>query len=151
MKNSQYHKSFEWKLKSQWNTSTNIIKWQKQKIKLLTMSLGWSCKSAETLNTLMIGTKNAATFHNSLLVSYTVKPILTISSVLFSRSVVFDALRPHESQHARPPCPSPIPRVHPKSRPSSQWCHPAISSSAVPFSSCPQSLPMSQLQVKKNC
>ena len=53
-------------------------------------------------------------------------------------------LRPHESQHTRPPCPSPTPRVHSDSRPSSQWCHPAISSSVVPFSSCPQSLPESE-------
>ena len=53
-------------------------------------------------------------------------------------------LRPHESQHARPPCPSPSPGVHSNSRPSSQWCHPAISSSVVPFSSCPQSLPESE-------
>ena len=52
-------------------------------------------------------------------------------------------LRPHESQHARPPCPSPTPGVHPNSCPSSWWCHPAISSSVVPFSSCPQSLPAS--------
>ena len=66
------------------------------------------------------------------------------SSVHFSRSVVYDSLRPHESQHARPPCPSPTPRVHSDSRPSSQWCHPAISSSVVPFSSCPQSLPASE-------
>ena len=58
-----------------------------------------------------------------------------------SRSVVSDSLRPHESQHARSPCPSPTPGVHSDSRPSSQWCHPAISSSIVPFSSCPQSLP----------
>ena len=61
-----------------------------------------------------------------------------------------DSLWPHESQHARPPCPWPSPRVHSNSRPSSQWCHPAISSSVVPFSSCPQSpqhqsFPMSQL------
>jgi len=55
-----------------------------------------------------------------------------------------NSLRPHESQHARPPCPSPVPRVHSDSRPSSQWCHPAISSSVVPFSSCPQSLPASE-------
>ena len=54
-----------------------------------------------------------------------------------------DSLQPHESQHARPPCPSPIPGVHPDSRPSSQWCHPAISSSVVPFSFCPHSLPAS--------
>ena len=62
-------------------------------------------------------------------------------SVQFSCSVVSDSLRPHESQHSRPPCPSPTPRVHSNSCPSSQWCHPAISSSAGPFSSCPQSLP----------
>ena len=66
------------------------------------------------------------------------------ASVQFSHSVVSDSLRPHESQHARPPCPSPSPGVHWDSRPSSQWCHPAISSSVVPFSSCPQSLPASE-------
>ena len=66
-----------------------------------------------------------------------------ICSVQFSHSVVSDSLRPHESQHARPPCPSPTPGVHSNSRPSSLWCHPAISSSVVPFSSCPQSLPAS--------
>ena len=52
-----------------------------------------------------------------------------------------DSLRPHESQHARTPCPSTTPRVHTDSRPLSQWCHPDISSSVIPFSSCPQSLP----------
>ena len=57
---------------------------------------------------------------------------------------VADSLRLHESQHARPPCPSPTPGVHSDSRPSSPWCHPAISSSVVPFSSCPQSLPTSE-------
>ena len=67
-----------------------------------------------------------------------------IGSDQISRSVVSDSLRPHESQHARPPCPSPTPRVHSNSRPSSQWCHSAISSSADPFSSCPQSLPASE-------
>ena len=66
------------------------------------------------------------------------------SSVQFSRSVVSNSLRPHESQHARPPCPPPTPRVHSDSRPSSRWCHPAISSSVIPFSSCPQSLPVSE-------
>ena len=69
--------------------------------------------------------------------------IWAISSVQFSCSVVSDSLRPHESQHARSPCPSPTPGVHPDSRPSSQWCHPAISSSVIPLSSCPQSLPAS--------
>ena len=67
-----------------------------------------------------------------------------IFSVQFSHSVESDSLRPHELQHARPPCPSPTPGVHPDSRPSSQWCHPAISSSVVPFSSCPQSIPASE-------
>ena len=62
----------------------------------------------------------------------------------WSRSVVSDSLRPHESQHARPPCPSPTPRVHSDSCPSSRWCHSAISSSVIRFSSCPQSLPASE-------
>ena len=68
----------------------------------------------------------------------------SVHSVQFSRSVVSDSLQPHESQHARPPCPSPTPGVHPDSHSSSLWCHPAISSSVVPFSSCPQSLPASE-------
>ena len=73
------------------------------------------------------------------------------SSVQFSHSVVSNSLRPHESQDTKPPCPSPTPRVHSNSCPSSRWCHPAISFSVVPFSSCHQSLraseffPMSQL------
>ena len=66
------------------------------------------------------------------------------SSVQFSRSVVSDPLQSHESQHARPPCPSPTPGVYPNSCPSSRWCHSAISSSVFPFSSCPQSLPASE-------
>ena len=67
--------------------------------------------------------------------------IETFSSVQFSRLVVSDSLWPHESQHARPPCPSPAPRVYSNWCPSSWWCHPAISYSVVPFSSCSQSLP----------
>ena len=73
------------------------------------------------------------------------------SSVQFSHSVMSDSLQPQELQHARPPCPLPTPGVHSNSRPSSRWCHPAISSSVIPFSSCPQSLtasesfPMSQI------
>ena len=55
-----------------------------------------------------------------------------------------DSLRPHESQHARPPCPSPTPGVHSNSRPSSRWRHPAISSSVIPLSSCTLSLPASE-------
>ena len=66
-----------------------------------------------------------------------------LSSVQFSHSVVSDSLRSHEPQHARPPCPSPTPRVHPNSYPLSRCCHPTISSSVVPFSFCPQSFPTS--------
>ena len=66
-----------------------------------------------------------------------------LSSVQFSRSVMSDSLRPHESQHTRPPRSSPTPGVYSNSCPLSQWCHPAISSSVIPFSSCPQSLPAS--------
>ena len=65
-------------------------------------------------------------------------------SVQFSHWVVSNSLRPHELQHSRPPCPSPTPGVHSNSGPSSPWCHPAISSSVVPFSSCPESLPASE-------
>ena len=71
-------------------------------------------------------------------------PQINYSSVQFSCSVVSDSLWPHESQHARAPCPSPTPRVHSDSCPSSQWCHPAIPSSVIPFFSCPQSLPASE-------
>ena len=72
------------------------------------------------------------------------KPLLpSVSSVQFSLSVVSDSLRPLESQHTRPPCPSPTPGVYSNSCPLSSWCHPAISSSVIPVSSCPQSLPAS--------
>ena len=69
---------------------------------------------------------------------------LLLTSVQFSRSVVSDALRPHEPQHARPPYPSPTPGVHPNPCPLNRWCHPTNSSSVVPFSSCPQSFPASE-------
>ena len=91
-------------------------------------------------------------FSNSLTTSHLkgllkylwLKVALQFSSVQFSRSVVSDSLWPHESQHARPPCPSPTPGVHSDSHPSNQWCHPAISSSVVPCSSCLQSFPASE-------
>ena len=76
---------------------------------------------------------------NSLAVSKC-HPNLTVQ---FSHSVMSDSLRPHGLQHTRPPCPSPTPRVYPNSCPLIQWCHPTISSSVVPFSSCPQSFPAS--------
>ena len=69
--------------------------------------------------------------------------IMFYISVQFSRSVVSNSLQPHELQHTRPPCPSPTPRVHPNPCPLSQWCHPTIVSSVIPFSSCPQSFPAS--------
>ena len=75
----------------------------------------------------------------------------TLYSVQFSRSVMSDSLRPYEPQHARPSCPSPTPGVYPNPCPLCRWCHPTISSSVVPFSSCPQSFtasgsfPISQL------
>ena len=80
--------------------------------------------------------------------SWSLLKLMSIESVIrsdqTSRSVMSDSLRPHESQHARPPCPSPTPRVLSDSRPTNQRCHPAISSSVIPFSSCPQSLPASE-------
>ena len=69
---------------------------------------------------------------------------LVTLEVQFSRSVVSDSLWPHEPQHTRPPCPSPTPRVQPNPCPSSRWCHPTISSSVIPFSSCFQSFPASR-------
>ena len=70
-------------------------------------------------------------------------PDICATSVQFSRSVMCDTLRPHEPQHAGPLYPSPTPGVHPNPCPLSQWCHPAISSSVIPFSSCLQSFPAS--------
>ena len=86
----------------------------------------------------------SALFRSTFQMHYsTVLNTLQVSSVQFSRSVVSDSQRPHEPQHARPPCPSPTLGVHSNSCPYSQWCHPAISSSIIPFSFCPQSLPAS--------
>ena len=78
--------------------------------------------------------------HPSVLNQYT---FFILSSVQFSSSVVSDSLWPHEPQHARPPCPSPTPGVYSNSCPLSRWCHPTISSSVIPFSSCPQPFPAS--------
>ena len=78
--------------------------------------------------------------HNGALYSWNKR----MRSVQFSRSVVSDSLWPHEPQHVRPPCPSPTPGVYSKSCPLSWWCHPTISSSVVPFSSCLQFFPASR-------
>ena len=72
------------------------------------------------------------------------KKYIHLSTVQFSRSVVSNSLQSHEPQHARPPCPSPTPRIHPNPCPLSRWCHPTISSSVILFSSCPQSFPASE-------
>ena len=71
-------------------------------------------------------------------------PFVSVSSVWFTRSVMPDSLQLHGLQHPKPPCPSPTPWVYSNSCPLSQWCHPTISSSVVPFSSCPQSFPASE-------
>ena len=84
---------------------------------------------------------------SSIYVSSSYRSIIYLSIIYlfqFSRSVVSDSLQPHGLQHARPPCPSPTSGVYSNSCPLSQWCHPAISSSVIPFSSCPQSLPASE-------
>ena len=75
----------------------------------------------------------------SAIVKMSLKSYIHVCSVQFSRSVMSNSLWPHESQHARPPCPSPLPGVHPNSCPLSWWCHPTMSFSIIPFSSCPQS------------
>ena len=82
---------------------------------------------------------NQAPWLQTILKSYSNQKV----SDQISHSVMSDSLQLHELQHARPPCPSPTPGVHSDSRPSSQWCHPAISSSVIPFSSCLQSFPAS--------
>ena len=97
--------------------------------------LGRAIRQGKEIKSIKIGKED---------VKLSLQMIWSYLSVQFSSSVVSHSLRPHESQHARPPCPSPTPGVHSDSRPSSRWCHPAISSSAVPFSSCPQSLPASE-------
>ena len=81
-------------------------------------------------------------------VSHFIECLTSLASdiqIQFGHSVVSDSLRPHEPQHAGPPCPSPTPGVYPNQCPLSQWCHPTISSSVLPFSSCPQSFPASGL------
>ena len=117
--NQCHYLSGKWKWKLQWDTVSHTLEQLRFK-RSKTPQHWWKCGTAEAL--ILVG---------------------QFSSVQFSRSVS-DSLRPHESQHARPPCPSPTPGVHSDSHPLSQWCHPAISSSVVPFSSCPQSLPASE-------
>ena len=114
---------------------------------LLATTLGWDNQWLRkhvsrffsfTLN----GLKIKSIFSNISIANLTFFYLL-FTSVQFSRSVMSDSLWSHESQHARPPCPSQTPGAYSNSCPLSQWCHPAISSSVIPFSSCPQSLPAS--------
>ena len=110
-------------------------------------TVSYACFRAQMRPSCYLKAKNNSDFSVCFTITWwnmCTKEKMWFSSVHFSRSVMSDSLRPHESQHARPPCPSPTPRVHLDSHPSSQWCHPAISSSVVPFSSCPQSLPASE-------
>ena len=98
----------------------------------------WTCSQNVVIFTL------AWNFHERCLLLFAQRENEEVSCLLlFSCWVMSDSLWPRESQHARPPCPSPTPGVHSNSRPSSQWCHPAISSSVVPVSSCLQSFPAS--------
>ena len=107
--------------------------------------MGYSPKGCRVDMTMLLNLFHSPHFHYTITKTYQIGKIsCQFSSIQFSCSVVSDSLRPHESQHTRSPCPSPTPGVHPDSRPSSQWCHLAISSSVVPFSSCPQSLPASR-------
>ena len=105
--------------------------------KNLTSLLYWPMFSSWALQIRLIKDRSVREGHGLLLY------ISQFSSVQFSHSVMSNSLWPHELQHARPPCPSPTPGVHPNSCPLSWWCRPAISSSVAPFSSCPQPLPAS--------
>ena len=128
-----------------WSLSFSIIPSNEYSVDFLWDWLIWSpCYSRdsqeystapqiESINSLAVSLLDGAAF----------TPQYQFSSVQFSLSVISNSLWPHESQHARPPCPSPTPGVYSNSCPSSWWCDPAISSHVVPFSSCPQSLPAS--------
>ena len=105
---------------------------------------GYSLNGKEMRSDLCFSLNVSKESEDGLLVSQQRMLKVPASSVQFSCSVMSDSLWPHELQLARPPCPTPTPEVHTNSSPSSRWCHPAISSSVIPFSSCPQSLPASK-------
>ena len=129
--------------KAQWDTTSHLLQWLLSR-RLRKNTCGWVFGEKRTLVHCWWGCNDAVNMDDSMKFLQKIKDRTTISSVQFGRSVVSDSLWPHELEHARPLCLSPTPGVHPDSRPSSQWCHPAISSSVVPFSSCPQSLPASE-------
>ena len=114
---------------------------------LLCLSHVWGCHTLDevwTISNVVWGDEKRAQFRFWSASLGDLLCMFQFSSLQFSHSVMSDSLRPHESQHAKPPCPSPTLGVHSGSRPSSQWCHPAILSSVISFSSCPQSLPASE-------
>ena len=140
--------------------SIYLRKWKLHKnvICLKSFKLGFSSTWTKNFQIYKLGFEEAEEPEDKLLTSYgswrkqgsfrktsTSASLTTLKflTVQFSRSGMSDSLGPHQLQHARPPCPSPTPGVHSNSRPSSPWCHPAVSSSVVPFS-CPQSLPASE-------
>ena len=127
---------YEWLNDGHLNTNSDHGNWWASLIKNTTVSLKcmYVCVACMYVNGLQYCDSVSGDIH------FLNNSCLTLQ---FS-SVVSNSLQPHESQHASPPCPSPTPRVHSNSHPSSQWCHPAISSSVIPFSSCPQSLPASE-------
>ena len=108
----------------------------------ITLPVSWLIVGTPLINDLESNTFKPWVWHQLYDHNFNIR--FQFSPVQFSPSIMSDSLQPPESQHARPPCPSPTPGVHSDSRPSSRWCHPAISSSVVPFSSCPQSLPASE-------
>ena len=130
---------------TQWNKNSLFNKWCCENWIITCKSMKQSPSTPLTkINSQWIKDLNVRPETMKLLEENIVKKLPDLgqfSSVQFSHSVVSDSLWPHELQHARPPCPSPTPGVHSNSCPSSRWCHPAISSSVIPFSSCPQSLP----------
>ena len=101
------------------------------------------CQTISFITSLNLSQPTSVAQNTTSTIFYSLYSISYTGSVQFSRSVMSDSLQPHEPQLARPPCPSPTPRVHPNPCPLSRWCHPTISSSVVPFSSCPQSFPAS--------
>ena len=100
-------------------------------------------RTAQHVHLLLIILCNGVAIDLGMLKNVLIFATLKICSVQFNCSAVSNSLRPHELQHARPPCPPPTPRVHSNPCPLSRWCHPTISSSVVPFSSCPQYFPAS--------